>query len=53
MASEELMAENAAESDGPYTCCRCDNSTWNDDDWCDRCVEEARLENERMEKNDD
>ena len=26
---------------GPYSCIRCDNSTWNDDDICDQCAAEA------------
>lgn len=30
------------ESAGPYTCIRCCVGTWNDDDICDACAEEAR-----------
>lgn len=30
-------------SDGPYTCCQCLDATSNDDDWCDDCVRESRL----------
>lgn len=37
-----------AESEGPYTCIKCTAGTWNDDDWCDDCREEARVENERL-----
>ena len=32
------------ESDGPYDCIRCSNSTWNDCDICDLCLEEANNE---------
>ena len=32
---------------GPHTCCQCNAATWNDDDWCDECVEAARAENNR------
>ena len=28
-------------SGGPYTCCRCCADTWNDDDWCDACRDQA------------
>lgn len=37
------------ESDGPYSCIRCDNSTWNDDDICDACAKEARDLNEELD----
>jgi len=33
--------EKPEESGGPYTCCRCTASTWNDDDWCDECRAES------------
>lgn len=35
--------------DGPYSCIRCDNSTWNDDDICDQCAEDDRKLNEELD----
>lgn len=32
------------ESSGPYTCKSCLTGTWNDDDLCDDCAEQGRLE---------
>lgn len=34
---------------GPYSCIRCDNSTWNDDDICDACAKEARDMNDELD----
>lgn len=38
----EAPADDEPESAGPYTCIRCLAGTWNDDDICDACREEAR-----------
>lgn len=32
------MTSTAQGGDGPYTCIRCLDATWNDDDICDACA---------------
>lgn len=50
LAAVKALSGDGEESGGPYTCMHCCASTWNDDDWCDECLEETRSRNAEAEK---